>query len=112
MTLFEQLRAHLGGLIHIKRQLFWYNDRLWDETPERFCILLNFTPAEDVRERGKHDPSGQPVYYFSESEMVRIVESFAATDAKKGKRDCMLQLLIDDKPQWVILNAESFEMVK
>jgi len=112
MTFFEQLRAHTGGLIHIKRQLFWYDNRLWDGIPERLCILLNFTPAENVRERGKPHASGEPFYYFSESEMVHIVESLAATDAAKGKRDCMLQLLIDEKPQWVVLNAESFEMVK
>lgn len=112
MTFFKQLRAHTGGLIHIKRQLFWYDSRNWDGIPERLCILLNFTPAEDVRERGERDSSGEPVYYFNESEMTVIVQSLAATDACKGKRDCMLQLLIDEKPQWVILNAESFEMVK
>lgn len=112
MKFFEQIRAHIGGLIRIKHQLFWYDSRNWDGIRERFCILLNFTPAEDVRERGQKDSSGEPIYYFNESEMTVIVQSLAATDANKGKRDCMLQLLIDDKPQWVILNANSFEMVK
>jgi hypothetical protein len=44
MTLLEQLRAHVGGLVRIKSQLYWYG-RGWDGVHDRVCLLMDTTPA-------------------------------------------------------------------
>jgi hypothetical protein len=36
----EELRAHIGCLIHINHELYWVRDDRWDGVTERFCILL------------------------------------------------------------------------
>jgi len=44
MTLLEQLRAHVGGLVRIKSQLYWYG-RGWDGVHQRVCLLMDTTDA-------------------------------------------------------------------
>ena len=41
MTFIEQLKAHIGGLIRIKTQLYWYKEGKWAEASERVYLLLD-----------------------------------------------------------------------
>lgn len=82
----EELEAHIGCLIHIKTDLFWYDGRLWDGITERFCILLGIGDALD----DKADARGRYLGYDEVS----------------------LQLLIDGRPRWIILGEKSFEVVE
>jgi len=84
----EELRAHIGCLIRIKTELYWYRTRGgvgWDGISERFCILL------DVAGRRR------PIYVASDD---------------RGRPERCLHLLIDGHPQWVGLNKKHFELVK
>ena len=41
MTFFDKLKAHVGGLISIKTQLYWYKEGKWDRAHERVYLLLD-----------------------------------------------------------------------
>jgi len=42
MTFLDELQAHIGGLIRIKTELFWYNPPHGpDASPGRICLLLD-----------------------------------------------------------------------
>ena len=45
MTLLKTLRAHTGGLLRIKSQLYWYGGRGWDAARGRVCLLLDAVPT-------------------------------------------------------------------
>lgn len=88
---FEELEAHVGCLIHIKTELYWHNGG-WDKISERFCILLAV---------GDSPPQPAPV-----------ARAWSLDWKNDVQIDHHLQLLIDCKPQWVTLNAETFEVIK
>lgn len=89
----EELRSHIGCLICINHELYWFTEDRWDGVPERFCILL----AVDSEVETQPAP------------VARVWSSDWKNDIIV---DHHLQLLIDDKPQWVTLNTEFFEIVK
>ena len=41
MTFLEQLQSHKGGLLRLKTQLYWYDGRGYDESPDRICLILD-----------------------------------------------------------------------
>ena len=41
MTLLKTLRAHTGGLIRLKEELYWRGGAGWDGTPGRVCLVLD-----------------------------------------------------------------------
>jgi hypothetical protein len=82
MTLLEQLRAHVGGLVRIKSDLFWYG-RGWDGVHDRVCLLLNA------------DDAATP----------------AATAAVQTEGSGAL-LLIDGCPHWVWIGQEDAELLR
>jgi hypothetical protein len=41
MTFLDKLKDHVGGLIRIKTQIYWYEKRKWDGIHERVCLLLD-----------------------------------------------------------------------
>jgi len=86
MTL-EELKTHIGSLVHVKTALYWYGGRGWDENSDRFCILLDSKSISSV--------GGG---------------TFAATCALSAP-EYVLQLLIDDEPQWVAASDDSYEIV-
>ena len=53
MTLFDNLKAHIGGLICIKTDLCWYDSDVWDGIEGRICLLLDvLDPFNDPRFNG------------------------------------------------------------
>lgn len=85
----EELRSHIGCLIRIKTELYWYGGgRSWDGVPERLCILLDVADRRYVR------------------------PNWVATDGWGRLANRCLYLLIDEQPQWIALKKESFELVK
>ena len=89
----KELETHIGSLIHIKTELYWHGGETWDGVPERFCILL-------------------AVGNEAELQPTPAARAWASDWRNEVHIDHYLQLLIDDKPQWVTLNAEIFEVVK
>ena len=84
----EELRNHIGDLIRIKTELYWYGGRGWDEDAEKLCILLN--------SKSLSSPEGGRC---------------AATCAVPSPQYA-LQLLIESEIQWVWACDNSFEIVK
>jgi len=94
MTLFEELQAQIGSLIHVKTQLFFEKTVGWDGIPERFCVLL------DVAK-----PEWPPRKVYAEGPSITWVRA--------DRNDSIdVQLLLDGTPQWIALNKENFEIVK
>jgi len=87
----EEIGALAGSLIHVKTELYWYAEQRWDKKSERFCILLDSTNPADPTD-------------WDAADFVKATEG--------GGHEYVLQLLIDDKPQWVVLNTKSFKIIK
>ena len=45
MTLLRTFRAHTGGLIRLKEELYWRGGAGWDGTPDRICLVLDAARA-------------------------------------------------------------------
>lgn len=86
----EELRSHIGCLIHLKARLYWFNQGSWDNVPERFCILLGV---------------GTSISYSA-------CPGSASDATDRRGNNCYLHLLIDGRPAWIGLNKKSFEVVK
>jgi hypothetical protein len=83
----EELGAYIGCLIYIKTELYWYRKNSWDGVVERFCILLDLRPSWDPQ--------------------------LSSASGEGGFENTVnLQLLIDDQPEWVLLNRDHFEVAK
>ena len=52
MTFLDKLKSHVGGLIRIKTELFWYKDRDYDNISNLICLLVdvntNFDEPPDL----------------------------------------------------------------
>lgn len=46
MTFLEQLKAHIGGLVRLKTQIYWYQLSAWDGVEGRVCLLLDAFDGE------------------------------------------------------------------
>lgn len=46
MRFFDKLQAHIGGLVRLNTEIFWYNSNFWDGIEDRICILLE-APAQE-----------------------------------------------------------------
>ena len=84
-TFLNRMERHIGGLIEIKTELYWYGARAWDKSPGRICLLLEATTG-----------------YTIES------SRFAAHTANTSESIAAL-LLIDGSPRWVWMAKEDVE---
>ena len=85
MTLLRTFRAHKGGLIRLKGELFWYGGRGFDGAPGRVCLLL------DAAHAGDHAPDARAVPHAPVALAVL--------------------LLIDGCPHWVWVGPEDVELI-
>ena len=92
MTFLETLRAHRGGLLRIKSELFWYGGRGWDGARGRVCLLLDTTTAGFAA----HAPA------------AAALEALARTGLGV---DAAALVLIDGAPHWVWVCQEDVEIL-
>ena len=85
MTILDRLRAHKGGLVQIKTQLYWYGDRGWDGNPGRLCLVLDATAVG--------------------------VATAAFTVAAARLQGAAALLLVDGAPHWVWVVAKDIELL-
>ena len=87
MTLLRTFRAHKGGLIRIKGELYWRGGAGWDRSPGRVCLLLDAARAH--------------------------VHHAAATarGALASDTDAVVLLLIEGAPHWVWVAREDVEIL-
>ena len=86
MVILEQLRIHVGGLVRLKDELFWYGGRGWDGITGRVCLLLDAAPARSA-------PFAQ------------------ATATATGAGAAAALLLVDGAPRWVWVGADDLEIL-
>lgn len=89
MVILEQLRVHVGGLVRIKSDLFWYGGRGWDGTRGRVCLLMD---ADD----------DAPDRRFAAARTTAP----ALTDAT------LALLLVDGQPHWVWVGSDDLELLQ
>ena len=91
MDFLQTLRAHTGGLIRIKSELFWYGGRGWDGIPDRICLVLDATALAGVT-RGAR-------------------AAHCRVTGRDSDLDVAVLLLIDCRPQWVWVTREDVELI-
>lgn len=89
MTLFEQFHSHIGGLIRLKTQLFWYNSSSWDRVEERVCLLMDVA---------------------SDYDRVLLPDATVALGSKPRSAIDVL-LFMDGSPKWAFLTKEDVEFI-
>jgi len=93
MVILEQLRIHVGGLVHLKSELWWYGGRGWDGITGRVCLLLNAAPAADV------------------SPPVRPGATAAGVATGAAEASAIALLLLDGCPCWVWVGPDDLELL-
>jgi hypothetical protein len=99
MTFVERLKNHIGGLVLLKTQLYWFRTSHWDGVKDRVCLLLDAAAsgaAASNRGFGPPDARG-PQTIFTQS----------AAD-----RAAYVLLLIDCQSKWILLSKEELEFIK
>jgi len=91
MNFLETLRAHKGGLVLLKGELFWYGGRGWDGVHDRICLLMDSVLTYD----------GAPAAHTDRAKI-------ALTDADEVEAAC---LLIDGRPHWVWIAPADVELL-
>jgi hypothetical protein len=98
MTFREQLRAHLGGIVRLKTQLYWYNSDYWDGIEGRVCLILDVDPAFDALE-------GRRWHAVDEV-------SVTAHTAGSSPKQAIVLLFIDGALQKIWLSEDVVEFIK
>ena len=94
MDFLQTLKAQVGGLLHIKSELYWYGGRGWDGAPGRVCLLL------DAALGGDRAPRRRPA-----------ARALVARAAPHSPADLAVLLLIDGCPHWVWVSQEDVELI-
>jgi hypothetical protein len=90
MMLFDKLSAHIGGLIQIKTELYWYDSESYDNIQNRVCLIADVT-----RRAGRHEGK----------ECAARTLTFKASDV-------FALLLIDDSLKWIRLCENDVELIR
>lgn len=87
MDFLQALKAHRGGLIRLKGELYWYN-RGWDGVPDRVCLVLD-----------------------ASTYAVAVAAAEATTAADRAAAEAGALLLIDDTPRWIWVSQADMELI-
>ena len=98
MTLLEKLRAHKGGLVRLKTQLYWYGDRRMDGVTGRICLVLDATADATTLDA-----------QYAAATLYFTAAAAAATEAATATSDALL--LIDGAPCWIWVAAVDIELL-
>jgi hypothetical protein len=98
MTFKEQLHAHIGGLVRLTSQLYWYDSNIWDGIEGRVCIVLNTTDSF-LEQPSASTSSASP-------------STAALMPAVEAARGTLTLLLIDGQAKWIWISKEDVEFIK
>jgi hypothetical protein len=100
MTFKEQLHAHVGGLVRLKTDLYWYSTRFRDGIKGRICLLLDAADS-DTRDR-----------FAVGAAITAIVNASTSTGLNRDKVTAHALLLIDDQAKWIWTSIEDVEFIQ
>jgi hypothetical protein len=98
MTFFEQLKSHVGSIIRLKSDLYWYNIRAYDDIEGRVCLLLDVTSSRAVAVSNGEAPRAETQFYHP-------------TDTLGSRTRYAALLLINDLPVWVWVTESTVEFI-
>ena len=105
MVLLEQLRIHVGGIVLLRDELYWYGGRGWDGCPGRICLLMDSAPATDRAEL-----LGLGAVFCAEKHFEAGART-AATHAAARSAAAAALLLLDGCPCWVWIGPDDLELL-
>jgi hypothetical protein len=100
MTFKEQFHAHIGGLVRLKTDLYWYNTRSRDGIKGRICLLLDAADGHPAPPRAGYVTAA-----------ITATGGRAALHDREGDLAHVL-LLIDGHAKWIWTSREDVEFVQ
>jgi hypothetical protein len=104
MTFFEKLKAHVGGLVHLKTDLYWYDSFLWDGNEGRVCLLLDVGKIIDTTINGNIG--------FNPKRLGLDTAGVATVSILDTRFVFIVFLLIDGSPQQVWITEDAMEIIQ
>jgi hypothetical protein len=105
MTFAEQLKNHVGGLIRIKTDLYWYNTGVWDGIEGRVCLLLG-TDTDGIT-------SGMVAAgLVGAIQTVHRLAGLRRGVAPAAAGLVCALLLIDSESKWILTSKEDLELIQ
>jgi hypothetical protein len=98
MTFEKQLHVHIGGLVRLKEQLYWYDSCVCDGVEGRVCLLLDVADADDLP--------------LLDARIACSDQPPAATVLGQRHETWKVLLLIDGSPKWVWLSEDIVEFIE
>ena len=108
MTLLEELRTHIGHLVEVNCQLYWFKINCWDGPQKRLWVLLDaidLTPGLNT----------DGISYT----LIRVPPPSAGASFGGDAASCSgrqwpvaLQFLVDGEPKWISLTEEDYRIIK
>jgi hypothetical protein len=94
MTFIEQLKAHVGGLVRLKTDIYLYRARSRDGIEGRICLLLGAADALTVRDSN-----------------IGAVGATKKPTMRPAGSTAHALLLIDDQAKWIWTSIEDVEFI-
>lgn len=100
MTFLDQLHSHVGCLVRLKTELYWYGSDSWDRVKERICLLLEVGDSLECP-----PPLGSPV--------LRNVDATVRIPHPDESIPCAATLLfIDGSPRMIWISKRDVELIQ
>ena len=104
MTFLEQLQSHVGGLIHLKTELYWYHNGRWDEIPDQTCLIFDATACVPAL----YNIAVARTFYAGPHGMH---DGPDGARAKRIAKTVAAYLLIKGSPQWIWVAESDVELL-
>lgn len=105
MTFDERLKAHIGGLIRLETELYWFNTRSWGGVKGSVYLLLD-TTTDGIT-------SGMVAAGLcGATQTVHRLAGLPHGGAPAAAGLVCALLLIDNKPRWILSSKEDVELIQ
>jgi hypothetical protein len=103
MTFAKQLKAHIGGLVRLHADLYWYESRSWDGVKGSVYLLLD---AINPYGHGSVDLQEATPWSAPEGRAIGLDRNIGSVTL------VYVLLLIDNKPKWILTSKEDMEFIQ
>jgi hypothetical protein len=110
MIFLDRLRSHIGGLVCVTNEFYWYDSRTWDGVKKRVCMLLDF--LEPHPNKGDGSEKWHKVVVDADANPSRPVILEDCNYEQDTDGDIAILLLVDGAPKWVWISKNIVEFVE
>lgn len=113
MTFIDKLKAHIGGLVLIKTELYWYDASRYgpDEDPGRICLLLDAIAVEDADAILDGEALVDPTTTTTDAD-ADLTTTIVLTRFGYRTANATALLFIDGAPKWVWVYENAMEFIE